>query len=136
MKKKSIYAMILSSVVAASMMGVVASAASKCLPDTKVKKKKFSLVTAWYPNLDNVTGCTIEGVCLYDGVTKAKTKVWDDTEQQYRLFNNDETVSGAYRSGEQVYFADCGGKTGYHWFYFYTEGWDGSGHVSARAETY
>ena len=71
MKKKSVYAMILSGVVASSVMSVCASAASKCLPDTKVKKKKFSLVAAWYPNLDNVTGCTIEGVCLYDGVTKA-----------------------------------------------------------------
>ena len=136
MKKESIYAMILSGVVASSLMSICASAyAFTTLDDTKVKKDKFSYVTTWKPCEDNVNAINITGVCLYGGLSKAKSMIYDDKENTYRLFNNNSTVSNDYGSGETVSAFDCTSSLGWHDLEFYTAGANGSGRVSARATT-
>ncbi len=138
MKKESIYAMILSGVAASSLMSICASAAYgafTALSDTEVKKDKFSYVKTWKPYENNVNAVSITGVCLYGGLSMAKSKIWDDTDGKYLRFNNNSEESGAYGSGGTVSAYDCTSNLGWHNLTFYTAGADGSGHVSARATT-
>lgn len=125
--------------VGASSLALSANAASTyhALVDTSISRWSWTYINSWSPSLSNPTSYNIidvTGVCLYNGLKKAKCRIYDDNQSGYLWWDvSDSDTSPAFASGETVGTCDAATELGNHSFKFYAKGVSSSGNFSAQA---
>lgn len=126
------------------MISVVASAtvmyASANTNDTRYTLVDHSIGATSYTNFgshcynnDSMVGIKLTPVCMYNGLTKARAKIYDSNQEIYLTWNgSDDTASSILTADDYDWVCDVG-DMGDHTFTFYVKGVWSSGNFSGTA---